>query len=149
MNDYIPLTISDQDGIPEAVLTLISRWEGLPFKPNGNNVCWNSHDFDKGIGCFPTAGAVYLRKWVSGAFVGQIPFAIQYRVKPTTNKGRIDSQKVLESLCEWLEDCGATLKDPRFTIDAIERTSNAIKLGAYEDGSEVYQSTMNIIYTRR
>lgn len=144
-----PLSIADMKGIPEAILTLISNWEGLPFKVTQKTVCWNNHDFDMGIGCFPMAGAVYLKKYLSGSFVGQIPFSIQYRTAPTTNKGRIEAQKVLEDLGEWLEECSATFVKEGLTLDEIERTTNAIKIGAYEDGSEVYQNTMRLTYTIR
>lgn len=147
--DSEPLTIADTKGIPEAILTLISNWDGLPFKATQKTVCWNNHDFDMGIGCFPMAGAVYLKKYLSGSFVGQIPFSVQYRTAPTTNKGRIDAQKVLEDLGEWLEECSATFKDESITFNQIERTTNAIKIGAYEDGSEVYQNTMILTYTKR
>lgn len=148
MADREALAIEDMKGIPEAVLTLISKWEGLPFKATQKNVCWNNHDFDTGIGCFQMAGAVYLKKYLSGSFVGQIPFMVQYRVSPTTNKGRIDAQNVLDSLGAWLEKCSATFLDDSIKIDSISRSSNAVKVGAYEDGSEVYQNTMNIIYTK-
>lgn len=147
--DNQPLSVVDMDGMPEALLTLVAQWDGLPFIANGDNLCWNNHDFDRGIGFFPTAGAVYLKKYIDGSFVGQVPFAIQYRTYPVGNKARIDSQRLLEDLGIWLERCTATLTDSTVQIIKLERTSNAIKLGAYEDGSEVYQNTMNITYTKR
>lgn len=144
--DKEPLKIKDMEGVSEAVLTLVSKY---PDMPKNRKVQWQSMDDGECIGLYTLSGAVYLKRYISGAFIGQMPFRIMYQVSPTTNKARINSQKFLEELAKWLETCSAEFRDPKLSIESIERTSPVIMAAAYEDGSEVYQTTMNITYIQK
>lgn len=143
-----PLSLNDMAGVSEAIVELISKYPELPFKANAQTITWQGLGLGEGIGIITLSGAVYLKKYVSGSFVGQMPFRIEYQSKPTTNKARIKAQRFLESLAYWMETCGIQF-DEEIELQQIERTTPVIKNRVYEDGSEVYSCTMNIQYYKR
>ena len=148
MDKPMPMSISDMDGVSEAIITLVSKYPDLPFKAKESTVQWQSLP-EEGIGMFTESGAVYLKRYIGGSFVGQLPFQIMYRVKPTNNKARLNSQKVLEGLTRWLETCTASFKDNSLQIRDITRSTPVTKLQAENGGDELYVCSMNVQYFSR
>ncbi len=136
----------DMEGISEAILTMVAGYPELPFVANSKTVQWQSLDANEGIGIFTMSGAVYLRKYVSGSYVAQMPFQLMYRCTPTTNRARMSSQEFVEGLAKYLEGCTATFKDTHLEMQSIERTSPVLKREADNDGNETYMVAMNCKY---
>lgn len=144
--ELTPLSITDQESISEAVYRLVSKYPELPFKATESTVRWQALGAGDSIGLFTMAGAVYLRRYVSGSYIGQFPFRIVYKCNPTTSRDRMDSQELLEALSAWLEQCSASLKDGNIEIQSIQRTSLIYKTEADDSGSEQYTCTLNVRY---
>lgn len=119
------LTISDAENAASAVLALVMKYPEFPdtFKADHRSVIWNGLKDTTSIGIFPLQGASYLKKYVSGSYTAQMPFQIIFRSSPTTNKGAIDAQLVLESLAKWMEEAGIEFKDQYMKLESISRTS--------------------------
>jgi len=120
-----PLLISDAESIYNAILKLVISYPNYPasFTPSQTTVLWNSIPQTNGIGLFPMQGAIYLRRYVSGSYVAQVPFRIVYKTGLTNNSGKINSQVLIENVGKWLETCGIDFKDSNFTLESIQRTS--------------------------
>ena len=99
------LTINDAENAQKGILSLVLAYPNYPkgFKADNQTVKWNSINQDKSIGLYPMQGAVYLKKYISGSYIAQMPFQMVFRSSPTTNKDSINSQSVLEGLAGWME----------------------------------------------
>lgn len=140
------LTYSDMEGISEAILKMVADFPDLPFAANSKTIQWQSLAATEGIGIFTTSGAVYIRKYISGSYVAQMPFQLLYRCTPTTNRARMSSQEFVEALAKYLENCTATFKDEHLEMQSIERTSAVLKREADNDGNETYMVALNCKY---
>lgn len=141
------LTIKDAESAQNAVLDLILQYPNFPktFKANNKNVKWNGINTETSIGIFPLSGSRYIKKYVNGSYTAQMPFQIEYRSSPTTNKASIDAQMILEDLSKWLEESGIEFADPHMTLESISRTS--VVLPALQDEKQVgYGVNMQLIY---
>ena len=146
MADPTPLSLTDMNTISEAVLQLVSKYPNLPFTAKASNVLWQSIAEAESIGLYTLSGAIYLSKYVSGSYVAQFPFSISYKCNPSVNKARISKEKLITDLSKWLEECTATFKDTRITLQSIERTSPIYKKDADDNGYEIYSCAMNLKY---
>ncbi len=139
-----PMTIDRQETAGLAVFNLIAEYPELPFTPNAKSLQWQNLSANEGIGVFITQGAYYLKKYISGSYVGLTPLRIIYKTNPTTNKGRANAESSLNGLAQWLESCTATFKDEHLTLEKIERTSPVVLTGVDEGGYEQYACTLNV-----
>lgn len=119
------MTIKDAENAARGILSLVMKYPDYPkeFKADNTTVKWNSINAERSIGVFPLQGAVYLRKYVSGSYVAQLPFQLAYKCSPTTNKATIEAQELLSNLSRWMEDCGMSFKDSHLTFESLNRTS--------------------------
>lgn len=160
MADKQPLDIDEQQAMTKAMGLMVQqcpvvtkrgitvRIEDVTPKPNV-------------IGLFPTQGAVYVSKYISGAFEAQYPFRLMYRVKPGSDDSKITAGDVLGLIGEWMEGRSITYNDdsyqvsayPELTdgreITAIERQTTASLFALYDDGTADYQITMVARYSRK
>ena len=90
-------------------------------------------------------GAVYLKKYVSGSYVAQMPFQMMYKCSPTTNKASIEAQEMLNSLAAWMEESGIEFKDQHLTLQSIARTSPVYGSGQDEKAA-MYAVNMQLKY---
>ena len=113
------MLVSDAETAQRAILDMINSYPDFPpgFKPSNSTILWNSIKDTQSIGVFPAQDPVYLKKYVSGSYVGQMTFQIVYKSNPTTNKDNIAASNLLES-GEF------TLKDKNFDAEQINRTSD-------------------------
>lgn len=141
------LTIRDAENAGKGLLALVMAYPDYPkgFKADNSTVKWNSINEDRSIGVFPIQGAVYLKKYVSGNYVAQMPFQIIYKCSPTTNKASIDAQEMLNSLAAWMEESGIEFKDLHLTLETITRTSPVFGSGQ-DDKTVMYAVNMQLKY---
>ncbi len=141
------LTIRDAENAQKAILALVLKYPGFPrtFKADNSTVKWNGINNGTSIGIFPLQGAIYLKKYVSGSYTAQMPFQMVFRSSPTTNKGSVDAQTVLEELGKWLQESGIEFKDQHMTLEAIERTSQVFSFGQNEKVTD-YAVNMQLRY---
>lgn len=147
MADAEKLTIKDAESAQKAILDLILKYPSFPrtLKADNTTVKWNSINDDTSIGIYPMQGAVYLKKYVSGSYVAQMPFQIVYKSSPTTNKASISAQEMLNSLATWMEESGIEFKDPHLTLQSIERTSQVFG-GGQDEKTVSYAVNMQLKY---
>ena len=147
MNEKETMKIEDSESAQKAILSLVMKYPSFPkaFMADNSSVKWNGIEDKTSIGIFPLQGAIYLKKYVSGSYTAQIPFQIVFRSSPTTNKGNIDAQTVLEGLAKWLERSGIEFKDQNMKLEGIFRTSNVFS--SKQDENKVdYGINMQIKY---
>jgi hypothetical protein len=120
------MLVSDAETAQRAILDMINSYPDFPpgFKPSNSTILWNSIKDTQSIGVFPAQDPVYLKKYVSGSYVGQMTFQIVYKSNPTTNKDNIAASNLLENIAKFLESGEFTLKDKNFVAEQINRTSD-------------------------
>lgn len=113
------------------------------------------------IGVFPLQGSVYLRRYISGAFVGQYLFMLRYRVRPGGDESKIIAADALDQIGRWIEGAAVTVNNTEYqlseypgltegrTIDSIERQTNAFLAALTEDGTADYQINLKVTYSRK
>ena len=99
------MLVSDAETAQRAILDMINSYPDFPpgFKPSNSTILWNSIKDTQSIGVFPAQDPVYLKKYVSGSYVGQMTFQIVYKSNPTTNKDNIAASNLLENIAKFLE----------------------------------------------
>ena len=125
MAELKPLALSDAESVYDGILELVKKFPEYPaaFKPSNQTILWNTTADGTCIGLFPLQGAVYLRKFIDGSYVGLLPFEVVYKTSLTTNKANIAAQRFLTALCAWLEACNIDFTDTKLTLESIERTT--------------------------
>lgn len=134
MENKEALAAKDAETAQGAIVGMILAYAGFPknFKADNKTVRWNTINETASVGIFPLQGAVYIKKYVSGSYVAQMPYQIVYRSSPTTNKASLEAQNLLEQLAEWMENSGIEFRDPHMTLEAIVRTSPVFPAGQDE-----------------
>ena len=147
MSEPEKLTISDADNSQKGVLEIVLSYTRYPklFNANNQTVNWNFINSDRSIGLFPMQGAVYLKKYVSGSYVAQMPFQMLYKCSPETNKASIEAQEMLNGLAAWLEKGGIEFHDPHLTFESITRTSPVFGSGR-DEKTVLYAVNMQLKY---
>lgn len=147
LEDAEKLTIRDAENAQNGLLALVLAYPDYPpeFKADNKSVRWNSVNENRSIGLFPMQGAVYLKKYVSGSYVAQMPFQMVYKSSPTTNKASIEAQEMLNSLAAWMEESGIEFKDPHLILESIVRTSPVFG-GGQNEKSVMYAVNMQLKY---
>lgn len=142
------LNISEQTTISETVLRIVAEYTGFPAAIDAEKIYWQFMTDDECVGVFTLSGAVYLKKFVYGAFTAQFPFCVRYKCRPSDNSGRVGRQNVLDSLGEWMESIRyPDLSDSR-TITEIQRTTTTYLAGIDAAGNETYQCNFNLKYRK-
>lgn len=139
MADAEKLNIVDAESAYKALSDLIMKYPNFPtgFKADNTTVRWNGTGSGQSIGLFPLGGAIYLKKYVSGSYVAQIPFEVVYKCSPTTNKASIAAQELLTDICSWMEKCGIDFKsDTHITLEKIARTTPVFIIAQDEKSTE-------------
>nr|DAG83091.1 MAG TPA: Minor capsid protein from bacteriophage [Caudoviricetes sp.] len=147
MEEKEKLTIQDAENAQKGILALALAYPDYPklFKADNTTIRWNSIKADRSIGLFPIQGAVYLKKYVSGSYVAQMPFQILYKCSPTTNRASIEAQEMLNNLAAWMEESGIEFKDPHLTLQSITRTS-PVYGGEQDEKTVVYAINIQLKY---
>lgn len=156
IQDLPVLNAGEQEAIGKAVVLLINT---CPFI-NGIDVIYE--DIAVGaMGVFPTSGTVYLKRFVTGMFIGRYAFQILYRIRPGADETKVREEKRLDALADWLEGRTVTfngieyqmvaapeLTDDR-TLRMIEKSTNASIAGVLQDGSIDYQVYLQLEYQKK
>ena len=142
------LSVSEQSTISEALLRLIASYDAFPSTVTAKKIYWQYMDNTECIGAYTMAGAVYLKKYITGSFLAQFPFCIQYKCKPSSNDARIKKQSVLDSLGSWLETTELPALTDNRTIESIGRTGTTFLAGNDTSGNEIYQCNFNLKYAK-
>lgn len=147
MAGAVPLSLSDAESVYNAVLKLVLQYPNYPitFKASHDTVKWNSINTEESIGLFPRQGAIYIKQYVSGSYVGRFPFTIVYKSNPTSNPGSINSQLLVDNLAKWLETCGVSFTDAHITLEEIKQTSPVYASGQTITDQE-YSVNMQLQY---
>lgn len=142
------LTIADAESGYRAISDLIIKYGGFPttFKASNTTVRWNMVSDTTCIGLYPLQGAIYLRKYISGSYVAQLPFQIIYKASTTTNKASIEAQDLVTNLAKWLEDCDVKFLDEHITLEEIVRTTPVYIVSQSEKYTE-YAVNLNFNYS--
>lgn len=143
------LSIEEQESIAEAVLRIVAGYTGFPKTITAKKIHLDDLKDVEDIGIFPTAGAVVLKKYVSGSFEAQFPFYICYKCAPSTNEAVIKKRAVLDGLAKWLENITyPALSDGR-EIRTIERTNATVLDGKTEDGAFIFRCSCTLKYYKK
>ena len=149
------LSIEKQEEIGQAVKKMIKE---APFY-HGEKI--QLYDLENGgLGIFPTAGSTYVKRYVSGSFLGRYAFYLRSRILPGADLDKVHAQAYLGALASWLEGKpiehkGQTyrLQMPELTggrkIQTVERTSAVNVSAVFQDGSMDFQVLINLDYFKK
>lgn len=135
----------EQEQVVRSLLEWLNQYNGFPlgvkkieaeFLPDGN-----------GIGLFGTTAAYKTQEYINGAYTAQFQFSLQYRSAPANSNQRLNAMDVLTEIAAWTEkrEDLPELGAGKISV-SIERTSPAVMIARYEDGSEDYQILMVFNY---
>lgn len=143
------LSIEEQKSIAEAVLRIVAEYSDFPKTVTKKKILLDDLKEAESVGIFLTAGAVVLKKYISGSFEAQVPFTICYKCTPTTNAAVIAKREVLDGLGKWMEEMEyPALSDGR-SIKSINRTTTTVLAGKTEDGASVFQFGSTLKYFKK
>lgn len=137
---------AEQVQVVRALLEWLNQYDGLPLVVKKIEAEFLPAE-SSGI-CLTTSTAAYkTQEYINGAYTAQLQFALAYRTTPTNSNQRLNAMDVLTEIAAWAESREdlpqlGELKTPI----SIERTSPAVMIARYEDGSEDYQILMVFIY---
>jgi len=156
IEDLPALDCEEQEAMSRAVTLMI---QDCPFM-DGIEAIYEDAGLNA-VGIFPMAGTVYLKRYVSGMFVGRYNFYLLYRVRPADDETKIAEENRLDALAAFLEGKPVAfggepyqlqgrpvLTDGR-KITSIQRVNNAYLLGILEDGSMDFRVDIQIEYTKK
>lgn len=93
----------------------------------------------------PQSGTVVTKRYISGNYEGQLPFAVRYQLPKTAIAGEYAKLDVpLWRLAEWFEKNKVQLDGAR--IDAVEMTGLPGSFRRYENGTAVNQAIYRLTY---
>lgn len=130
--------------IETAILELLNQWPDRP--------CEISLEFSKrkpinyAMTMQQLSGAVALRKYVDGSFIGAWPFIVIVRTSGTDTEKRLGSTGLLNSLNNWLQEVEMPDIGEGRIANYFEMTALPALSGSYEDGSADYQATYRLVY---
>ena len=149
------LSVVEQEEIGQAVKQMIKE---APFY-RGEKI--QLFDLENGgLGIFPTSGSVYVKKFISGSFIGRYAFYLRLRVLPGADADKVAAQTYLGKLAAWLEGGKVPhagqfyqiqmpeLTDGR-TIQKVERASVVGVSAMFQDGSIDFQVLINMDYFKK
>ena len=143
------LSIDEQESIAEAVLRIVASYSDFPKTITDKKIHLDNLKESESIGIYPTAGAVVLKRYVSGSFEAQFPFTIYLKCNPTTNAAVVAKREILEGLAKWMEKMKyPALSDGR-KIQSIERKTSVTLAGKDEAGDSIFQCGFTLKYFKK
>lgn len=143
-NENVTLTTTaEQQLISKTFLDIINS---CPNIPNALIIQYGSLDDCESMCLIPNGKAIYTKQWINGSYEAQFPASLIYRVRPADTLKRLEAQKVIDSVGEYLENMSYPKIDNDKTIQKIERLSNSELVYRDESGIEDWQLNLNLIY---
>lgn len=116
--------------------------------PNGIPVKYQTVAETESIGLITLPGAKYMEKYIDGGFKAQMPFQISYKAKATTNGQMMESQRVLDGICDWLEAAEFPNLTDKREIEEVTVNSTTYVTEMNEAGYVVYARTGSMVYEK-
>lgn len=137
------LEVSEQSDIYNAICNKLKEHCKIKVQFDSlekNNAC---------IGVFSQQGSVYLKKFITGSFIGLVPCLIVYRNYPKSDAQRMQMIEYINKLAEWLckRENYPLLAENR-EIERIEQLSAASRTYASEDGTTDYAVSIQVKYRK-
>lgn len=128
--------------IGKAVFELLNTWNGKPapflfekFEKEPPSMMFQQ-----------LSGTVVTRKYISGSYMGEYPFAVFVRVNGADTQSKFDATQTLQDLSDWI----ITQEPPNIgterTASEFVVTTTPSKSAIYDDGTEDYQVTIILKY---
>lgn len=138
----------EQDFVGRALLDWLNEYTDFP--PRVSEIESEYLSASTSMGLFATTAAYKTQEYISGAYEAQYQFSIQYRTAPATSDERLAAAEYLSDIASWAEQRDDLPDLGRGKMaTSIERTSPAVMVARYEDGSEDYQILMVMDYEVR
>lgn len=135
--------ISEQDLISRTLLDLINS---CPYVPDGITVQYGQLEECKCMALIAVPGAVKLKEYITGSYLAQFPTALYYRSQPSDTLQRLDAQKTIDNIGQWLEAAEYPQIDGSREIERIYRVSASELVYRGEDGTEDWQILITLEY---
>lgn len=143
-NEKVTLTTAtEQQLISKIFLDIVNN---CPDIPSGLMVQYGNLEDSESMCIIPNGKAIYTKQWISGSYEAQFPASLIYRVRPADTLKRLEAQKVIDQIGEYLENMSYPQIDGNRTIQKIERLSNSELVYRDESGIEDWQLNLNLIY---
>lgn len=137
------VSTTEQQLIAKIFLDIIND---CPNIPNGLTIQYSNLDDKESMCLVPSAKAIYTKQWINGSYEAQFPAYLVYRVRPSDTLKRLEAQKNVDMIGEYLENMDYPSIDGNRKIVKIERLSNSELAYRDESGIEDWQLSLNLIY---
>ena len=97
----------------------------------------------------PLSGAIELRRYIDGGFIGAWPFAVLVRFATRDDEKRLNAAGILHSLGAWLRSNSMPPIGEGRTPIAYEMTALPSCALRYEDGTADYQAVFRLVYRQK
>lgn len=147
----------EQSLISQAIFLLVKECPAIP-----SQITVKYGDITNNcIAIFAVPGATVKKRYINGTFIGQFPFILRYRSKPTTNEDRIQREETLNTISKWLSgepikvgDSEYVLSEyPQITddrkIQEIEQSQTAFIVDKADDGTVDHQVQLRLEYKKK
>lgn len=131
----------------EVGLAVFETLSNYPEIPDTIHLDYQSLDALEHIGLMTVPGGKYLKMFVTGGFLAQLPFQIVYKTSPTANGQYLEAEKLMDDIAEYMEKQRPILSDGRYT-EQIVFDSVTYRSKAEDDGSIVFVRQGTIIYEK-
>lgn len=138
------MTMNQEVVIAKAVLDHLNQW---PDKPCNIRL----ETMDKAPLYFSMSmqqltGTKILKKYITGSYIGIWPFAVYVRISGADTSKRIDANRLLGCLADWLESIDPPALGEKCVAEKIEMTGIPAVAATYDDGGVDYQAIFNLRY---
>lgn len=99
----------------------------------------------RSISILNTKGELEIEKYCDGSRDMQYPFALIYRSLELDTAGKLDAQKLIDSVAEWLVDPANLPEIKGVNVQSISRADTCTLISEDEDGA-VFQGSFALEY---
>lgn len=99
----------------------------------------------RSISILNTKGELVIKEYCDGSRDMQYPFALIYRSLELDTAGKLDAQKLIDSVAEWLVDPANLPEIKGVNVQSISRADTCTLISEDEDGA-VFQGSFTLEY---
>lgn len=130
----------EQESILKAVMELIKNY---PLRA-GMDVGFETLNKDgQSLGIYGISGAVVEKRYITGSFVGAVPFGIILRSNAKTDEQKIDKIEYLSKLSEWLNLKEIEFKGIKYCLEEYPALTGKRKILNIEQETVPFKDNSN------
>lgn len=139
------LSQKEQHSMLKTVYQYVNSYDDL----QDMEVCFEEFAADgASLALFSDQGACINKRFITGGFLGYLPFVLIYRSNPKGDLQKLNKIEYLNTLGEWLSNNSHYPELENIEIETIEQTSVPFKDNADDAGANDYVVTFDLHYRK-